>query len=147
MMADERNRKRDGYKRFVAITTRWADNDAYAHVNNVTYYSYFDTAVNHVLVTEGAFDIERATAIGVVVETMCRFFKPVAFPDALEAGLRVTKLGRTSIRYEIAIFRQGDDDAAAAGHFVHVYVRRGDFKVVPVPDAVKHVVTPLLVNP
>jgi len=146
MMANERNRMRDGYKRFVAITTRWADNDAYAHVNNVTYYSYFDTAVNHVLVTEGAFDIERATEIGVVVETMCRFYKPLAFPDALEAGLRVTKLGRTSIRYEIGIFKKGDDEAAAAGHFVHVYVRRGDFQVVPVPEAVKRVVTPLLAD-
>ncbi|MCC6467698.1 MAG: acyl-CoA thioesterase [Alphaproteobacteria bacterium] len=145
-MADEAPKRRDAYKRFVAITTRWADNDAYAHVNNVTYYAYFDTAVNHVLVTGGALDIEHATAIGVVVETMCRFFKPVAFPDALEAGLRVTKLGRSSVRYEIGIFKQGDDTAAAAGHFVHVYVRRSDFQVIAVPDAVKHVVTPLLVN-
>jgi acyl-CoA thioester hydrolase len=137
---------RADYKRFVAITTRWSDNDAYAHVNNVTYYSYFDTAVNHVLVTEGALDIENATEIGVVVETMCRFFKPVAFPDALEAGLRVTKLGRSSIRYEIGIFRKGDHEAAAAGHFVHVYVRRADFRTIPVPEVVKRVVTPLLVN-
>ncbi|MCC6467646.1 MAG: acyl-CoA thioesterase [Alphaproteobacteria bacterium] len=145
-MADNAATRRDAYKRFVAITTRWADNDAYAHVNNVTYYSYFDTAVNHVLVTGGALDIEHATEIGVVVETMCRFFKPVAFPDALEAGLRVTKLGRSSVRYEIGIFKQGDDTAAAAGHFVHVYVRRADFQVIAVPESVKHVVTPLLVN-
>lgn len=148
-MADteaEKKETRAGYKRFVAITTRWSDNDAYAHVNNVTYYSYFDTAVNHVLVTEGALDIANATEIGVVVETMCRFFKPVAFPDALEAGLRVARLGRSSIRYEIAIFRRGDDEAAAAGHFVHVYVRRADFAVTPVPEAVKRAVTPLLVN-
>jgi len=148
-MADpepEGRETRAHYKRFVAITTRWADNDAYAHVNNVTYYSYFDTAVNHVLVTEGAMSIEKATEIGVVVETMCRFFKPVAFPDALEAGLRVARLGRSSIRYEIAIFRQGEDEPAAAGHFVHVYVRRSDFEVIPVPEAVRRVVAPMVVD-
>ncbi len=145
-MTEPQKETRDRYRRFVAITTRWSDNDAYAHVNNVAYYAYFDTAVNQVLVREGALDIARSAEIGVVVETMCRFFKPVAFPDALEAGLRVARLGRSSIRYEIAIFRQGEDEAAAAGHFVHVYVRRSDFQVVPVPAAVRRAVTPLLVN-
>ncbi len=140
-----RKETRDRFRRFVAISTRWADNDVYGHVNNVTYYSYFDTAVNQNLVERGALDVTRSTEIGVVVETMCRFFKPVAFPDPLEVGLRVARLGRASIRYEIGIFRHGDDEAAAAGHFVHVYVRRSDFQVVPVPDAVRRAVEGLVV--
>ncbi|MCK6452235.1 MAG: acyl-CoA thioesterase [Alphaproteobacteria bacterium] len=136
---------RDRFRRFVSISTRWADNDVYGHVNNVTYYSYFDTAVNQNLVEHGALDVTRSAEIGVVVETMCRFFKPVAFPDPLEVGLRVARLGRSSIRYEIGIFRGGDDEAAAAGHFVHVYVRRSDFQVVPVPEAVRRAVAGLIV--
>ena len=145
-MADDTPKEtRDRYRRFVAITTRWADNDVYGHVNNVTYYSYFDTAVNQNLVERGALHVTDSTEIGVVVETMCRFFKPVAFPDPLEAGLRVEKLGKSSIRYGIGIFRKGDVEAAAAGHFVHVYVRRSDFQVAPVPDAVRRAVEGLVV--
>jgi len=125
------------YRRFIPITTRWADNDAYGHVNNVAYYSYFDTAVNQHLIEHGALDVKLSDEIGVVVETMCRFFRPVAFPDGLEAGLRLGRLGKSSVRYEIGIFRAGESEAAAAGHFVHVYVRRSDFAVVPVPAAVR----------
>ena len=134
---DKENETRARYRRFIPITTRWSDNDAYGHVNNVTYYSYFDTAVNQHLIENRALDVRNSPEIGVVVETMCRFFKPVAFPDKLEAGLRLGKLGKSSVRYEIGIFRVGEDEAAAAGHFVHVYVRRSDFAVVDVPDPVR----------
>jgi acyl-CoA thioester hydrolase len=138
---------RSEYRRFCPITTRWADNDVFAHVNNVTYYAYFDTAVNQYLIENGAFDIATSPAVGVVVETMCRFFRSVAFPDQLEIGLRVAKLGRSSIRYEIGVFKKGMAEIAAQGHFVHVYVKRESTEVMPVPDSVKHVVTPLLVDP
>ncbi len=134
---DKEKETRGRYRRFIPITTRWSDNDAYGHVNNVTYYSYFDTAVNQHLIENRALDVRNSPEIGVVVETMCRFFKPVAFPDKLEAGLRLGKLGKSSVRYEIGIFRVGEDEAAAAGHFVHVYVRRSDFAVVDVPDPVR----------
>lgn len=144
-MTDQKNETRADYRLLVPITTRFADNDVFAHVNNVTYYSYFDTAVNQVLIQGGALDLERSTEVGVVVETMCRFFRSVAFPDRLEVGLRVARLSRSSIRYEIGIFKEGDDAIAAAGHFVHVYVRRPDMQVIAVPDKVKQVVTPLLV--
>jgi len=146
-MKDPKTETRADFRLLVPITTRFADNDVFAHVNNVTYYSYFDTAVNQVLIEGGALDLERSTEVGVVVETMCRFFRSVAFPDRLEVGLRVAKLSRSSIRYEIGIFKEGDDAVAASGHFVHVYVRRPDMQVIAVPDKVKSVVTPLLVNP
>src|SRR5712691_9300513 len=112
------------YRRFLAIPTRWMDNDIYGHVNNVVYYSYFDTVVNGYLVEAGGLDIHDGKIIGLVVETMCRYFLPLAFPDVIEAGLRVAHLGRSSVRYEVAIFKQGEAAAAAAGHFVHVYVDR-----------------------
>ena len=129
--------RRAAYPHFLAIRTRWMDNDVYGHNNNVVYYSFFDTVVNQYLVTAGGLDIEKSPVIGLVVETLCRFFKPLAFPDALEAGLRVGRLGGSSVRYEIAIFRQGEDDAAAAGHFIHVYVDRATRRPVPVPEAMR----------
>lgn len=138
MMADENQKEtRARYRRFIPITTRWSDNDAYGHINNVTYYSYFDTAVNRHLIDGGALDVARSQEIGVVVETMCRFFMPLAYPQDIEAGLRLGRLGTSSVRYEIGIFKAGAAEAAAAGHFVHVYVRRSDFAVVPVPDPVR----------
>lgn len=146
-MKDPKTETRADYRHLVAITTRFADNDVFAHVNNVTYYSYFDTAVNQVLIERGALDLERSTEVGVVVETMCRFFRSVAFPDRLEVGLRVAKLSRSSIRYEIGIFKAGDDAVCAAGHFVHVYVRRPAMEVIAVPEIVKQAVASLLVNP
>jgi acyl-CoA thioester hydrolase len=100
------------------------DNDVYRHVNNVVYYSYFDTAVNHYLISEGVLDIETSAVIGLVVETACQYFSPIAFPDIVEAGLRVAKLGNSSVRYEIGIFRNGAGSASAQGHFLHVYVDR-----------------------
>lgn len=147
MTKDPKNETRADYKAFVPVTTRWADNDVFAHVNNVTYYSYFDTAVNQYLIENGGFDIARSPAIGVVVETMCRFFRSVAFPDQLEVGLRVARLGRSSIRYEIGVFKKGMAEIAAQGHFVHVYVKRESTEmVVPVPDSIKRAVAPLVVD-
>jgi acyl-CoA thioester hydrolase len=115
---------RDRYRRFLAIPTRWMDNDVYGHVNNVVYYSYFDTVVNEYLVSSGSLDIERSRVIGLVVETRCRFFRPITFPDTVHAGLRVARLGNSSVRYEVGLFRNDESAAAAQGHFVHVYVDR-----------------------
>ena len=115
---------RDRYRRFLTIPTRWMDNDVYGHVNNVVYYSYFDTVVNEYLVSSGSLDIERSRVIGLVVETRCRFFRAIAFPDTVRAGLRVARLGNSSVRYEIGIFREDEETAAAQGYFVHVYVDR-----------------------
>jgi acyl-CoA thioester hydrolase len=115
---------RDRYPRFLTIPTRWMDNDVYGHVNNVVYYSYFDTVVNEYLVSSGSLDIERSRVIGLVVETRCRFFRPMAFPDTVHAGLRVARLGNSSVRYEVGLFRNDEEAAAAQGHFVHVYVDR-----------------------
>jgi acyl-CoA thioester hydrolase len=132
------------FAHFSAITTRWIDNDVYGHVNNVVYYQFFDTVVNGYLIAQGALDIADGAVIGLVVETQCNYFKPVAFPDTLRAGLRVATLGTSSVRYEVGIFRNGDDTAAAQGHFVHVYVDRASNKPVPLPDKLKKALTPLL---
>lgn len=136
--------RREDYKHFLTIPTRWMDNDVYGHVNNVIYYSFFDTVVNQYLVAEGALDIEQSPVIGLVVETLCRYFKPLAFPETIEAGLRVGRLGNSSVRYEIAIFRQGDAAPAAAGHFVHVYVDRATRRPVPLPEAMRRVLSRIL---
>lgn len=134
---------RGAYAAFLAIPTRWMDNDVYGHVNNVTYYAYFDTVVNEHLVRAGGLDIARSPAIGVVVETACRFHAPLAFPDVLDAGMRVVALGRSSVRYEIALFRQGDDGAAATGRFVHVWVDRETRRPVPIPAPIRAALEPL----
>ena len=128
---------RAGYRRFLAIATRWMDNDSYGHVNNVTYYSYFDTVVNEHLIVDGGLDIATGGAIGLVAETMCKFRKPLSFPDTVDAGLRVTKIGTSSVRYEIGLFRQGDDEPAATGYFVHVWVDRATGRPVPVPPSIR----------
>lgn len=122
-MRAEANNRSD-YKHFQAITTRWMDNDAYGHVNNVVYYSWFDTVVNQFLIANGALDVECSPVIGLVVETHCNYFASVAFPQRITAGLRVAKLGNSSVRYEVAIFREDEENASAQGHFVHVYVER-----------------------
>jgi len=129
--------RRDDYPSFLAIPTRWMDNDVYGHVNNVIYYSYFDTVVNEHLVREGGLDIERSPAIGIVVETHCHFHKSLSFPDVVDAGLRVAKLGNSSVTYEIGLFRHGDEDAAATGHFVHVWVDRATRRPTPVPPVIR----------
>jgi acyl-CoA thioester hydrolase len=137
---------RAAYPHILAIQTRWMDNDIYGHVNNVTYYSYFDTVVNSYLIDAGGLDIHDGSVVGFAVETTCRFFKPVAFPDRLAAGLRVGKLGNSSVRYEIAIFRDGEDMAAAAGHFVHVFVDRATDRPTPVPAAIRAALEKLVVG-
>ena len=115
---------REAYPRFVPLTTRWMDNDVYGHLNNVVYYSLFDTAVNSLLIEAGALDIHGGEVIGLVVETHCNFFESLAFPQRLEAGVRVANQGRSSVRYEIGLFADGAASCAARGHFVHVYVDR-----------------------
>jgi acyl-CoA thioester hydrolase len=132
------------FAHFSDITTRWIDNDVYGHINNVVYYEFFDTAVNGYLIAQGALDIAKGAVIGLVVETHCNYFKPVAFPDKLRAGLRVTKLGTSSVRYEVGIFRNGDDTVSAQGHFVHVYVDRASGRPVPLPEALKQALTKLM---
>ena len=116
--------RRAEFRHFLSIPTRWHDNDAYGHINNVVYYEFFDTAVNRFLMQEGLLDIENGESIGLVVETRCHYFAPAAFPDALIAGLRVARCGISSVSYEIAIFKEDGETAVAQGHFVHVYVDR-----------------------
>ena len=128
---------RAAYRHFLAIPTRWMDNDSYGHVNNVTYYSYFDTVVNEHLIRAGGLDIRDDPVIGVVVETRCRFHQSLTFPEAIDAGLRVTKLGRSAVTYEIGLFRQGEDTPAATGHFVHVWVERGTQRPTAIPPRVR----------
>ncbi len=128
---------RDRYRHFLEIPTRWMDNDVYGHVNNVIYYSYFDTVVNGYLISSGSLDIQRSPVIGLVVETQCRFFKPTVFPDTVHAGLRVARLGNSSVRYEIGLFRNDEDAAAAQGHFVHVYVDRETRRPAGLPQQMR----------
>jgi|SRR5215217_3305678 len=129
--------KRTDYRRFQAISTRWMDNDVYGHVNNVVYYSWFDTAVNRLLVVNGVLDIHEGTTIGLVVETGCRYFSPTAFPDEIQAGVRVAHVGTSSVRYEIGLFRNNEDEAAAVGYFVHVYVDRESKRPVSVDEKMR----------
>ncbi len=124
---------RSGYRRFVPLTTRWMDNDAYGHLNNVVYLSLFDTAVNSVLVDAGLLDISGGEVIGLVVETHCNFFASLAFPQSVEAGLAVSHAGSSSLRFEIGIFAAGAAETAARGHFVHVYVDRQSRRPVALP--------------
>ena len=128
---------RSAYRVLRSITTRWADNDVYGHVNNVVYYSWFDTAVNATLIEQGVLDIHAGTTIGLVIETQCNYFAPLAFPQTVWAGLRVAHLGSSSVRYEVGLFADGEDLAAACGHFVHVYVDRHTRRPVPLPDNLK----------
>ncbi|TSA87254.1 acyl-CoA thioesterase [Deinococcus detaillensis] len=127
------------------LQTRWADNDLYGHVNNAAYYTYFDTAVNSYLIQAGVLDIHAGDVIGLIVETGCVYFAPLAFPDSLSVGLRVAKLGRSSVRYELAVFREGEDTAAAAAHFVHVYVDRQTRRPLEVSGELRRVLEGLLV--
>ena len=128
---------RADYRHWLQIPTRWVDNDVYGHVNNVIYYSYFDTVINAYLIDAGRLDIEAGPVIGLCVESQCRYFKPLAFPDRIDAGLRVGKLGSSSVRYEVGLFRSGDEAPAAAGHFVHVFVDRAARKPTPIPEPMR----------
>jgi acyl-CoA thioester hydrolase len=134
---------RAAYPHFLPITTRWMDNDVYGHVNNVVYYSYFDTVVNEYLIRAGVLDFEHGATIGLVVETHCSYFTPLVFPERVEAGLRVARLGTSSVRYEVGLFREGDEQAAAQGHFVHVYVERVARRPVSLPAELRAALEPL----
>ena len=130
---------RDHYRHFQNIPTRWMDNDVYGHVNNVVYYSYFDTVVNRFLIDQGQLDYEKGKTVGWVVETKCEYFSPVAFPDVVSAGLKVQRLGTSSVTYEVGLFRNDDETAAAQGHFVHVYVDREANTPQPLSEGMKEV--------
>ena len=128
---------RSAYKVFRTIGTRWMDNDVYGHVNNVVYYSWFDTAVNAYLIEQGALDIHHGETIGLVIETQCNYFSPLAFPQTVEAGIRVAKLGTSSVRYEVGLFAQGEPLTAAKGHFIHVYVDKQTRRPSPLSTQLK----------
>ena len=128
-------RPRDAYRHFSTISTRWMDNDAYGHINNVVYYSYFDTVVNRYLIEAGALDVVRSPVIGLVVETHCNYFAPLSFPEVVHAGLRVAQMGTSSVRYEIGLFGADAPTTAACGHFVHVYVDRETRRPAALPSA------------
>ena len=134
---------RERYQAFRCISTRWMDNDQYGHVNNVVYYSWFDTAVNAHLIEQGALNPATGDTIGLVIETQCQYFAPLAFPQIIEAGIRVAHMGRSSVRYEVGLFAQGAPTTAAKGHFIHVYVDRASKRPVPLPAALKAVLEPL----
>jgi acyl-CoA thioester hydrolase len=127
---------RADFPHLLEIQTRWNDNDLYGHVNNVVYYAYFDTVINRYLIEAGGLDIHGG-AIGVCVESQCRYLKSIAFPERLEAGLRVAKLGKSSVTYELGIFAAGSPDLCAIGSFVHVFVDRATRRPVPIPDRVR----------
>jgi acyl-CoA thioester hydrolase len=129
--------RRDDYRAFRTITSRWMDNDVYGHVNNVVYYSYFDTAVNGWLIDATGEDIRALPAIGVVAETSCRFLGELSFPDVVHAGLRLEKLGNSSVIYRIGLFRNDEPTASAVGRFVHVYVASEGRRPTPVPAAIR----------
>lgn len=130
---------RGAYRHFQIIPTRWMDNDVYGHVNNVVYYSYFDTVVNTFLIDKGVLDIEKGKVIGLVVETACNYFSSITFPQQVVAGLRVAHLGKSSVRYEIGLFAEDSSVAAAQGHFVHVYVERATQQPIALPLPLRQV--------
>ena len=136
--------RRGDYIHFMIVQTRWMDNDVYGHVNNVTYYSYFDTVVNRYLIDSGGLDIHDGPAIGFVVESSCRYLAPFAYPETIEAGLRVAKLGSSSVRYELALFAPGEDTARAEGQFVHVFVDRVTQRPVPLPPQLRDALAKLV---
>lgn len=138
--------ERDEFDVLYPITTRWMDNDIYGHVNNVTYYSYFDTAINRYLIEVGELDINNAPVVGYVVSSNCQFKKPVAYPDALEAGLRVVRIGNSSVTYELGLFRSGDWEPAALGQVVHVFVDREQNRAVPIPQNIRGALERILVS-
>ena len=125
---------RGDFRWFHTIGTRWMDNDVYGHVNNVVYYSWIDTAVNRFLIDHGLLRIGQSEVVGIVAETGCRFLAQMAYPDDVTVGLAVAKLGRSSVRYSTGIFRNAEEGASAAGHFVHVYVDRATMRPVPIPE-------------
>ncbi|WP_297801867.1 thioesterase family protein [uncultured Brevundimonas sp.] len=136
-MSREKPANRADYRQFVALTTRWADNDVYGHINNVAYYGFIDTAVNQLLIEAGVLDVEASTQIGVVVESGCRYHASAHYPDTIHAGVRVGHLGNSSVRYEVGLFRNDEDQAIAEGFFVHVFVGREDRRPQAMSAALK----------
>ncbi|MFZ9162275.1 MAG: acyl-CoA thioesterase [Burkholderiaceae bacterium] len=139
MSQDLKTLTRQDFVHFMAIPTRWMDNDVYGHVNNVNYYSCFDTVVNQYLIEQGVLDIQNSPVVGLVVQTGCSYFSSIAFPDLIHAGLRVTKLGNSSVRYEVGLFKNEDQQVSAAGHFIHVYVDRQTQRPVSLPEPLRAV--------
>ena len=144
-MEDPRDHTRADYRHFLAIPTRWMDNDNYGHVNNVTYYSYFDTVVNEHLIREGGLDIRESEIVGFVVETSCRFYRALSFPETIDAAMRVAKLGRSSVTYDIALFSKDEATPAASGRFVHVWVDRATVTPTDIPPRIRAALEPLCV--
>ena len=138
-MPNTSNLGRDYYRYFLTIPTRWMDNDVYGHVNNVVYYSFFDTVVNKFLIEQSQLDYSKGKVVGLVVETKCQYFAPIAFPDVVVAGIRVAHIGTSSVRYEIGLFKNDEDNPAAEGHFVHVYVTRSGNKPTPLSTQMRSV--------
>ncbi len=137
--------RRCDFRHFHSIPTRWMDNDLYGHVNNVVYYSYFDTVINAYLIEPGGLDIHAGEVIGVCAESACSYRAAFAYPDLVEAGLRVGHLGNRAVRYEIGLFKEGSDEAAAEGHFVHVFVKRASMKPVTIPPQLRAALEQLIV--
>lgn len=135
-MAEPSLRRADYYY-FLPITTRWMDNDLYGHVNNVVYYSYFDTVANHFLITRGGLDIHNGDVIGYVVNSQCSYESAIAYPERIEGGFRVNRLGSSSVEYGVAIFKEGDDTACAVGTFTHVFVDRHSQRPTPIPPTMR----------
>lgn len=138
---------RDHYPHVHTIPTRWKDNDRYGHVNNVEYYSYFDTVVNCYLIEHGGLDIHAGAVIGYIAESHCKYLSGVAYPDVLDIGLRVARLGNSSVRYELGLYRQGSDAPSAEGWMVHVFVDRASSRPTPIPDAMRSALAGLVVPP
>ncbi|HAV04363.1 acyl-CoA thioesterase [Pseudomonas stutzeri] len=136
-MPEQPKHLRRDYKHFQPITTRWHDNDIYGHVNNVVYYGFFDTAVNNYLIRQGGLDIQDGDIVGFVVSSACDYFASIAYPDLIEVGLRVARLGNSSVQYELAIFREGEQEACAAGRFVHVFVERASNRPTAIPGRLR----------
>lgn len=144
-MAEKLIVARRDFKHFCTIKTRWMDNDVYGHVNNVQYYSFFDTAINDYLIGEGELDIANGAVIGLAAETHCQFLNSISFPETIEVGLRVEKLGNSSVRYELAIFKQTEDAAAAVGWFVHVFVDRATRRAAAMPPELRAALAALMI--
>lgn len=125
------------YQFLFPIQTRWADNDIYGHVNNVTYYSYFDTAANALLIQKTGFDIHHSPIIGLVVSSACSFLQELSYPEIIEVGVAISKIGNSSLTYDLAIFKQDQEQASAQGHFVHVFVERQTKKSTPIPQEMR----------
>lgn len=136
-MPEQPKHLRRDYKHFQPITTRWHDNDIYGHVNNVVYYGFFDTAVNNYLIQQGGLNIQSGEIVGFVVSSACDYFASIAYPDLIEVGVRVAKLGNSSVQYELAIFREGEQEASAAGRFVHVFVERASNRPTAIPSRLR----------